>query len=107
MNNERTSSTEKDLNESSKRAKLGWNARHESYACLDKRVLCIPRQTANVRDLDNTKTVRRSAIRYTTDNLEVKMTVSGVEYKRDMVTIFGGPDDIKTIIFPKMVRTIW
>lgn len=34
------------------------------------------------------------------------VTVSGVEFGRDLKTIFGGPDDIRTIIFPKMVRTV-
>ena len=34
------------------------------------------------------------------------IAVSGVEFGRDMKTIFGGPDDIRTMIFPKMVRII-
>ena len=106
MNNERTSSIEKDLNESRKRARSGWNARHESYACLDKRMLYIPRRTTNVRDLDETKTVRKSAIRYTAGDREVRVTASGIEYNRNMITIFGGSDGVRTITFPETVRVI-
>lgn len=106
MDNERTSSTEKDLNESRKRTKLGWNARHDRYACLDGRTFGVPCRTANVRDLDETKTVHRSAIRYTADNREVRITASGIEYNRNMIKVFGGSDDIRTTIFSEGVRTI-
>ena len=33
-------------------------------------------------------------------------TISGVRFGRDMKKISGGPDDIRTIIFPNMVRTV-
>lgn len=43
---------------------------------------------------------------YTVSKGDVRATVSGVEFGRDMGKVFGGPDDIRTIIFPSMVRTI-
>ena len=45
-------------------------------------------------------------IRYTASKGEAKAAISGVEYGRKMETVFGGPDDIRTVIFPTMVRII-
>ena len=45
-------------------------------------------------------------IRYTASKGEAKAAISGVEYGRKMETVFGGPDDIRTIIFSDMVRII-
>ena len=68
------------------------------------------RRTASVRNLDEWKTAPSNCITYTigqqTSCLESRMVISGVEYSLDMKTVFGGPDDIRTIIFPVMVRTI-
>ena len=35
-----------------------------------------------------------------------RIEISGVEYTRNMKTIFGGSDGIRTIIFPTMVRIV-
>ena len=35
-----------------------------------------------------------------------RIAVSGVEFDRHMRMLFGGPDGIRTIIFPSMLRTI-
>ena len=63
-----------------------------------------------IRDLDEQKTIPRSGIRYARDTqthaLLPRIDVSGVEFGRRMNEIFGGPDDVRTIIFPEMVRTI-
>ena len=45
-------------------------------------------------------------IRYTVSKGEAKAAISGVEYGRNRETVFGGPGDIRTIIFPTMVRII-
>ena len=45
-------------------------------------------------------------IRYTASKGEAKAAISGVEYGRNRETVFGGPDDIRTVIFPTMVRII-
>ena len=38
--------------------------------------------------------------------LSLRLDVSGVEFSRDMTTIFGASDDIRTMIFPTTVRTV-
>ena len=45
-------------------------------------------------------------IRYRASKKELRTCTSGVEFGRDMRETFGGPDDIRTIIFPEMVRTV-
>ena len=45
-------------------------------------------------------------IRYTTSKGEAKATISGVEFNGDMKKVFGGPDGIRTMTFPKVVRKI-
>ena len=52
------------------------------------------------------KTVPRNMITYTAGKGDARTVVSGVEFSKDMKIVFGGPDDIRTIIFPEMVRTI-
>ena len=91
-------------------AKSGWDWAHKQYTCRDYAHVKIPRRTANVRDLDETRKVPRNNVRYARDNrtcaLLPRIEVSGVEYNRDMETILGGSDGIRTIIFPNMVRTV-
>ena len=45
-------------------------------------------------------------IKYTAGKGEARATISGIEYDRKMETVFGGPDDIRTVIFSDMVRII-
>lgn len=66
----------------------------------------ISRRAANVRDLNKTKIVLRNGITYTIGKEDVKISISGVELGRDMSSVFGGSDGIRTITFPAMVRTI-
>lgn len=66
----------------------------------------VPRRTANVRDLDETKTVPRNTILYTIQMRKVTTIISRVKCDRSMITIFGGPDDIRTITFSKTVRMV-
>ena len=86
--------------------KLGWYDGRASYTCWDGAHVHVPRRTANVRDLDETKTVSKNMITYTASKKELRTCISGVTFGRDMEKVFGGPDDIRTIIFPNMVRTI-
>ena len=106
MDYEATGTTEQGQGERGSRTQLGWNCGRGRYACGDERCIEVPRRTASVRDLDETKTVPRNMIRYTTSKGEVKATISGIEYGRNRETVFGGPDDIRTVIFPDMVRII-
>ena len=86
--------------------KRSWNEEHESYTCRDGMFIEVPHKSANIRDLDEVKRAPRNQIRYIAGKTEVRITISGIEYDQCMRKIFGGPDDIRTIIFPKMVRTI-
>ena len=58
-----------------------------------------------MNNLDETRTVPANGVRYVPGK-EPDITVSGVEYSRDMAKILGGPDGIRTIIFPNMVRSV-
>ena len=84
----------------------GWDSERGSYVCSDGALVRVPRKTANVRDLDEVKRDLRNQIRYTAGKKEVRTTVAGIEYDQCMRKIFGGPDDIRTIIFSEGVRTI-
>ena len=92
--------------EDSPRIQLGWNSRCAHYGCRDGKCIEFVHKNASVRDLDGTKTVPRNIIMYTASKRDVRTVVSGVEFGRDMKEIFGGPYDIRTIIFPNMVRTV-
>ena len=87
-------------------ARLGWNCKRDEYMCRDRREIGVPRKTANVRDLDETKTVPRNKILYRTSKRDTKAVASGVAFGRNMSTVFGAPDDVRTIILPKMARTV-
>ena len=84
----------------------GWDDEHTVYACPDGKYVRVPHRSANVRDLDEMKIVPRNSIRYTAGKKEVGTTVSGVEFDKRMITIFGGSDGIRTMIFPNMVRAV-
>ena len=45
-------------------------------------------------------------IRYSAGKKELRTCISGIKFGRDMEKVFGGPDDIRTVIFPNMVRTV-
>lgn len=51
-------------------------------------------------------TVSRNIIIYTANERDAGLIISGVVFGRDMKKIYGGPDDIRTVIFPEMVRTV-
>ena len=84
----------------------GWDDEREGYACRDGAHFHVQRRTANVRDLDKTKTVPRNIIMYTASKRDVRAAVFGVMFGRDMEKVLGGPDDIRTMIFPNMVKSI-
>ena len=84
----------------------GWDDELEEYNCRDGKRIVVPRRTASVRELDKTKTVPRNMIRYTASKKESRVHIFGIECSNDIRKIFGGPDDVRTIIFPAMVRTI-
>ena len=84
----------------------GWYDGRAGYMCWDRTHVHVLRRTANARDLDETRTLSRNIIMYTVSKREAKTIVSGVVFGRDLKTIFGGPDDIRTMIFPEMIRTV-
>ena len=84
----------------------GWDDEREDYSCRNGELVVVPHRSAKVRDLDKTKTVPRNMIRYSADKKELRTCISGIEFGRDMKIVFGGPDDIRTMIFPEMVRII-
>ena len=92
--------------ETHERTERGWDDECEGYACRDGKFIWVPHKSANIRDLNEVKRALRNQIRYTAGRKEVRTTVSGIEYDQYTTKIFGGPDDIRTIIFPKMLRTV-
>lgn len=93
-------------NEVGRKKARGWNNQRNRYSCTDGAFIHRLCRTASVRDLDETKTVLRNAIRYTADEREVRPAASGVEYDRNMAKIFGGPDGVRTIVFPTTVKIV-
>ena len=87
-------------------ARPGWHDGRAGYMCWDRTHVHVRHRTANARDLDETKTLPANIITYTASKRDAKTIVSGVAFGRDLKTIFGGPDDIRTMIFPEMVRTV-
>ena len=98
--------TELDSGEDSSYAPLGWNRKYNHYRCHDRKCIGVPHRSASVRDLDETKIVPRNMITYTASKKELRMCISGIKFSRDMTKVFGGSDDIRTVIFPNMVRTV-
>ena len=92
------------------RTARGWEDARREYACLDGARIEVLRRTACVRDLDEQKTVPDSAIGYARDRetrtLGQRITVSGVEFDWDMGAVLGGPDGIRTLTLPGMVRAL-
>ena len=87
-----------------------WNDVHEEYTCRDAKEIRIPHRKADVRSLNEIKTVHKNNVRYLRDTqtheLMMRIVVSGVEFDKNMETIFGGSDGIRTMIVPTMVRTV-
>ena len=98
--------TQRGPGESSSQIKLGWCNKCARYSCRVGKRIEILRRTADVRDLDETKIVPRNRIAYAVGEDDVSATVSGVEFDRDMKIVFGGPTNIRTMIFPAMVKVI-
>ena len=98
--------TEQGRDENNPRIQLGWNSKRTHYRCRGGRHIAVPRRTASVRELDETKTASRNMIRYRASKKELSVCISGIECSNDIRKIFGGPDDVRTIIFPEMVRTV-
>ena len=48
----------------------------------------------------------RNVICCTVCKREMRTIISGIKFSGAMEKVFGGPDDVRTIIFPNMVRTI-
>ena len=88
----------------------GWDDNRKGYACLDSVPILVPRRTASPRDPDEPRSVPSSGVRYArlrrVNELVVRITVSGVEFARDMAVLLGGSEGIRTTIFPGTVRKI-
>ena len=52
------------------------------------------------------KTVPRNRITYEISKEEPQIAVTEIEFSRDMKTVFGGPDNIRIITFPKTVTKV-
>ena len=91
------------------RKERGWDDACEEYTCGDEIRVVVPHKTAGVRDPRGSKTVPKNGVRYARDarthSLETRIGVSGAGFCRDMGTIFGGAEGIRTIVFPKTVKT--
>lgn len=88
------------------RTERSWDEEREDYACRDGIAIRVPRRSANVRDLNETKTVPRNVVLYKPNERETRITISGLKYDRDMTKIFGGPKGVKTMICPKTIRAV-
>ena len=84
----------------------GWDDEHTTYACPDGKYVRVPHRSAKVRDLDGMKIILRNCIRYTAGKKEIHVTVSCTGFDSSVTKIFGNPDNIKTMSFPKTVRAI-
>ena len=87
----------------------GWDITRRRYVCRDRMEIEVPRRTANIRGLEEWKMLPSSGVRHTRDaqeKLQPRIDISGVEFDRGMIILFGGPDDLRTIIFPSMLRTV-
>lgn len=98
--------SEKRRENSAEDTLLGWNDERGSYTCCSGEPVEVPRRSANVRCLDETRTVPSNGIVYGAGEDGASIVASGVEFGRDMEKVLGGPDDVRTMIFPNMVRII-
>lgn len=97
---------QQDQGENNPGIQLSWDNKWTHYGCRDGKCIAIVHRSASVRNLDETRTVPRNVITYMVSKKEPRTCASGVEFSRDMKKVFGGPDDVRTVIFPEMVRTI-
>ena len=85
-----------------------WENELICYACLDSVPIGVSRRTANPRDPDEPRSIPSSGVRYArrrrVNELRARITVSGVEFTRDMAELLGGSEGIRTTTFPRKVR---
>ena len=74
---------------------LGWDRWHRRYWCKDGVALEVPKTTAIWYGKSKNAAIPRE-----------KLFISKVEFSRDMREIIESEDTIRTIIFPKTVRTV-
>lgn len=88
----------------------GWNARRSRYACADHTHIQLSPRTAKLRDLNARVERPTNSIIYTKDRksrrLKPTITPSGAALSRDMKSLFGGSDGIRTVTFPNTVRSV-
>ena len=60
----------------------------------------------SVHELGGTRTIPRNGILYRASAREFDLAVSGTELDRSMAKLFGGPDGIRTVVFPRTVRCV-
>ena len=92
------------------RTERGWDDNRKGYACLDSVPILVPRRTASLRDPDEVKIVPSSGVRYArlrrVNERRARITVSGVEFARDIAELLGGSEGIRTEIFSGTVRKV-
>ena len=91
--------------EITKRTEKAWDTGRAGYVCRDGGYVIVPHRSAEVSDLNESKIVPVNRVQYVPGE-EPSIAVSGVEYSRNMEKIFGGTDDVLTMIFPDMVRSV-
>ena len=89
-----------------RKVEKSWNAGCAGYVCRDGVRARFPHRSANIRNLNETKIAPRNMIQYKAGQKGFCIVVSGMEYSRNMVKILAGPDDVRTMILPSVVRTI-
>lgn len=74
-----------------------------SYVCVDATAMdAFGRARAKGKPSARTSMI----VHLRPKKLAPKAAVSGVRFSRDMMTIFGGPDGIRTLTFPRTVRFV-
>ena len=92
------------------RMRRSWNSERKGYRCSDDVAVKQVRKMLPTKNLSEQKSVLNSGIMYTKNSqmrtLSPRVGVSGTVFSRDVRTIFGSPDGIRTIAFPTTVRTV-
>ena len=74
--NQETMKTEQAQGGTDPYCERGWNKSHRKYACRDGEPIAVPHRSAEVRDLDETKTLPANAVCYAPRS-ELLITASG------------------------------
>ena len=92
------------------RMRRGWSNERKGYRCSDDTAIKPMCRTMRIKRLNGYTSFPSSGITYArnpqTRTLSPRVGVSSTVFSRDVRTIFGGSDGIRTITFPTTVRTV-